>query len=88
MPLHAHSVAAQVTQGKETKKRAAIAEFFFVPSFLQVSCGQTVGSGGNAIECFQWLSSYFLGEFFSMKLTDSDCDSFDSDFESLSECSV
>ena len=65
MPLHAHSVAAQVTQGKETKKRAAIAEFFFfVPSFLQVSCGQTVGSGGNAIECFQWLSSYFLGESF------------------------
>ena len=24
----------------------------------------TVGSCGNAIECLQWLSLYFLGEFF------------------------
>ena len=37
MPLHAHSVPAQVTQGKETKKRASIAEFFsFLLSFKSV----------------------------------------------------
>ena len=55
---------------------------------LSESSVLTVGSSGNAIECFQWLSYYFLGEFLSMKLNDSQCDSFESDFESLSESLV